>query len=54
MKIYCNCEDWEYTMPHWEKEINPFNSSATNIPMYFGKPIYYCPWCGKKLEEKQK
>lgn len=50
---YCGCEDWE---PNIEK-VNSLMCSAFNISHgltgYNGKIFKYCPWCGKKLKNKE-
>ncbi len=48
----CACKDWK---PNIEI-INGFISMQTvmawgNKDGYTGKPLVYCPWCGKKLKE---
>ncbi len=48
----CICEGWKDVIGFW-KPSNPFNSSKSSIPMYFGKEIFYCPWCGYKLIEDE-
>ena len=47
-KDFCDCETWHKTFNYW-KYLDPFDSSQTSIPMYHGKKISYCPYCGKKL-----
>jgi len=46
---YCDCEDWQSGI----KKINAFIFMGINHRMvYDAKKFVYCPWCGKKLKEK--
>ena len=48
----CICEDWKLVIGTWNTNIDPLDSSKSINPRYFGKAIYYCPWCGKRLIEE--
>ena len=47
---YCDCPDWEPNCNHINSSI--VLSSIHNV-MYDLTPFLYCPWCGKKLKEKE-
>ena len=47
----CSCKDWK-------ENIDKLNSgfvlqSVHGMGGYSGKKIAFCPWCGKKLKEKE-
>lgn len=47
----CSCKDWK---PNVEKINSYINTAwARTGQEYTGKPFVYCPWCGKKLNEKE-
>ena len=47
----CDCKYWE---PNIDK-INSFIMLGFSHSIKFdGVPFIYCPWCGKKLVEKEK
>lgn len=46
----CDCEKWKNIVGDtFSKNTNPFSSSEVSVPMYFGRRIDYCPWCGQYL-----
>ena len=48
--LKCNCEKWKNIIGDtFSKNTNPFSSSEVSVPMYFGRRIDYCPWCGQYL-----
>ena len=50
MDVPC-CKDWETGM----NKINDFIVFGwTHRMLYDGKKFVYCPWCGKKLVDKDK
>lgn len=51
---YCDCTAWKWIIGKWETSSDIYNSSKVDTPMYFGKEIYYCPWCGELLKKEGK
>ena len=46
----CNCEKWKNIVGDtFSKNTDPFSSIGASVPMYFGRRIDYCPWCGRYL-----
>lgn len=46
----CNCEKWKNIVGDtFSKNTNLFSSIGASVPMYFGRRIDYCPWCGCHL-----
>lgn len=46
----CTCKKWQDIVgDEFSKNIDPFSSRGFSIPMYFGKIIDFCPWCGCRL-----
>ena len=50
MVRYCTCPDWEPNCNHINAWIQ---FSMLHTVMYDITPFLYCPWCGKKLKEKE-
>ncbi len=48
----CDCTAWKWIIGKWETSSDVYNSSKIDTPMYFGKEIYYCPWCGERLKNE--
>ena len=50
----CDCLTWKENT----RNTNLFQDAKSGLPLtglrtYYGVVIYYCPWCGKKLELRE-
>lgn len=53
MAVVCECNDWKEQIPMIEKMLS-FSRRQSPQFIAFRIAIYvYCPYCGKKLEEKK-
>ena len=50
MRNRCKCEMWQSTVGnHFDGD----RGIEANVPMYFGRIIYHCPWCGRLLSKEE-
>ena len=47
---YCDCPDWA---PNVNYITGVMQRTAYHATIYNITPFLYCPWCGKKLKEKE-
>lgn len=46
----CTCKKWhDIVGDEFSKNTNPYSSEGSSVPMYFGRVIDFCPWCGCHL-----
>jgi hypothetical protein len=51
---FCNCRDWNNNMRKIDNVFTfaAFHGGEDKLNGYDGKIFEYCPWCGKKLGNK--
>jgi len=55
---FCQCKEWKDGIDTIDCLVNDFmEDSGCALPINYGDSIakyfIYCPWCGKKLQEKK-
>jgi len=50
---YCDCLDWKPNIDYINSTIMMYSVHSYGADPYNLTLFQYCPWCGKKLKEKE-